>query len=134
MQADRTPPATTMKTHLHEVRRFEFFFPRLDTQILVEELAGHVIIRATRNSFSESRQLAFIRELAAEGFIPDEYRWLPRTQWDAHPGVRWRIDCTWLKLHPAQRTRSRRLMLSLIVGSMVTWFSLMGILLWPQPA
>lgn len=64
-----------MQTRTHYGRCFEFNFPGLDTLVKVEHFAGKVIIRATRNSFSQARKILFIHELAAEGFIPDNFCW-----------------------------------------------------------
>ena len=60
-------------------QRYEFSFPDLDTLVQVEERAGAVLVRATRDTFSSARKEYFIRELAAEGFIPDEFQWFHLT-------------------------------------------------------
>jgi hypothetical protein len=79
-----------------DFRRFEFSFPALDTELQVELRDDEVVIRATRDAFTEDRKAAFIHELASEGFIPDEYLW-----YSAFEGrgsgqvVRWRIDPFW---------------------------------------
>src|SRR5436305_1633541 len=92
------PRATVdMKAHLDLLRSFEFRFARLDTLVLVEEKAGQVVIRATRNTFSDPAKLKFIHHLAKEGFIPDEFQWVWTT---SAPGVQWVVDYSWLTRHP----------------------------------
>lgn len=67
-----------MKTHAFAPRSFKSCFPSLDTLVLVEDLAGEIVIPASRNTFSGARKARIIRDRAAEGSIPDDYRWLPR--------------------------------------------------------
>jgi hypothetical protein len=75
-----------------EVRRYVFRFPHLDTVLQVDVLDDAVTIRASRNTFSKRRKISFVRELVAEGFIPDEFQWssLP----DAEPDypIQWLVD------------------------------------------
>jgi hypothetical protein len=111
-----------MKTRLDLSRSFEFCFPRVDTLILVEEKAGQIVIRATRNTFSEPARIKFIHHLAREGFIPEEFQWT----WNSSPpGLRWVIDHTWLAHHPRLAATSRRFMTWLLTGAAVTWIGLM---------
>ena len=46
MPTDTTPPHS-----------YEFYFPDLDTLVLVESAADDVSIRATRNTFSRQRKM-----------------------------------------------------------------------------
>src|ERR1700677_1863250 len=75
-----------------EARRYVFRFPPLDTVPPVDVLDEAVTIRASRNTFSKRRKISFVRELVAEGFIPDEFQWssLP----DAEPDypIQWLVD------------------------------------------
>jgi len=76
-----------------DFRRFEFSFPTLDTEVQVQACDDGVVVRATRDSFSEDRKASFIHELASEGFIPDEFLW-----YSAHgtgPLVSWTVDPFW---------------------------------------
>jgi hypothetical protein len=112
---------------------FEFCFPLLDhTQLRVVEEHGEVVVRATSNSFSEARKLAFISELAAEGFIPHEYRWggLAGVGSFGH-GVRRLLDSTWLELDQALIARTRRWTLRLLPPSTLLW-ALMIALVYPR--
>src|SRR5258708_19436005 len=64
-----------MRTLTNPSRQHEFYFPGFDNLVLVENRPDGVVIRATRDNFSEARKSFFIRELAAEGFIPDACGW-----------------------------------------------------------
>jgi hypothetical protein len=107
---------------------FEFYFPDVDTLLQVaEEPEGAVVIRATRDSFSDRRKSNFIRELAAEGFIPDSYRWLDRDAAPVAPGVRWLVDRTWVRLPVAALAETDRMIVRLLAGGFLLW---LGLLLW----
>ncbi len=77
MQANTLPP-----------RAYEFYFPERDTLVLVETTPAAVIIRATRDTFSEKRKRFFIHELAAEGFIADDFEWHSLAGTEFSRGVR----------------------------------------------
>ena len=100
-------------------RRFEFQFPDVDTRILVEDLENAVVIRASRDSFSEQRKQRFIRELAAEGFIADCFQWSCR-------GVRWLVDASCARPIRAITARTNRFMIRLFVCSVLLWLMLMA--------
>lgn len=108
-----------------KVSRFEFSFPQLDTLVQVEESEGKVVIRATRDTFTEGRRASFIRELAAEGFIPDQYRWTLLASYRGESGIRWLIDHSWLKLNEAMVARTRRFMVRLLLGAGALWLLMM---------
>jgi len=112
-----------MKSIPGEFRIFEFCFIELDyTLVRVEESAGDVTIRATADTFSNDRKIYFIRELAAEGFIPDHYRWFSLTGREAYNrGVRWLVDYSWLKLDEARIARTNRLVRRLILPVTLLW-------------
>ena len=111
-----------------EARVFEFYFPDVDTLVQVEELDGAVIIRATRDSFSERRKSFFVRELAAEGFIPDSYHWFSSDESPSFPGVRWRVDMSWVELPKAALAHARRFMLQLLAAGFLLWLILISAL------
>jgi hypothetical protein len=110
-----------VKTTSPQSRTYEFGFPHLDTLVLVEDHGSSVVIRATRDTFSEQRKIAFIRELAAEGFIDDSYRWFSLAGKESYFGVRWRVDFSWLELPAIIITRARRFMLGLQLGGFLVW-------------
>ena len=104
---------------------YEFYFADLDTLVLVESSPDEVIIRATRNTFSERRKNFFIHELAAEGFIPENYAWVSVGGPDFSRGVRWLVDLSWLKNQLPDPSVSRRFMLRLLGGAVLLWVVLM---------
>ena len=53
-------------------------------------------IRAALDNYSERRKALFIHELAAEGFIPDEYQFMTNTDSDSFFRIQWVIDTSWL--------------------------------------
>jgi len=108
-----------MKTHTQFNRRFEFQFPDVDTRILVEDLEDEVVIRASRDTFSERRKQNFIRELAAEGFIADCFQW-------SCQGVRWLVDASCAKSTETIAARTNRFMIRLFVCSVLLWVCLMA--------
>ena len=123
--SDGRPP---VKSTLVQPRFVEFAFPHLDTLIEVETNADRVIVRATRDRFSEPRKRSFIRQIAAEGFIPAEYEWAPIRSVPAEGAVQWMVDISWLKLTEAILAPSRRFMSQLLVGGVVMWLVEMTLL------
>lgn len=106
-------------------RFFDFCFINLDyTLVRVEEREGDVTIRATSNTFSRRRKMYFIRELAAEGFIPDERRFLLSDSEPCSQGVRWLIDESWVKLDHANIARNHRLVKRFILPLTLMWLML----------
>jgi hypothetical protein len=115
-----------MKSIPRESRTFEFCFRELDyTLVLVEKSADEITIRATADTFSNHRKICFIRELAAEGFIPDDYRWFSLTGPETYTrGVRWLVDFSWLKLDEALIARTNRLVRRFILPVTLLWLLL----------
>jgi len=103
-------------------RHFDFCFINLDyTLVRVEEFEGNVTIRATADTFSRQRKNCFIRELTAEGFIPDD-RWFPPSDPDpSSRGIRWLIDASWVKIDQALIARNHRLVKRFIVPLVLGW-------------
>jgi hypothetical protein len=117
-----------MKPKVHSDRSFEFYFPDLDTLVLVEDAEDRVIIRATRNSFSDRRKTHFIRRLAAEGFIPDHYQWTSSvdSEWSQ---VCWMVDASWVRVHKGNTVRTRRFMIRLLASMALIWLGIMAAVL-----
>src|SRR5947209_10934805 len=92
-------------------KQFEFYFPDIDTRVLVEEGEEEVVVSATRNAFSELRKTFFIRELAAEGFIPDEYQGFSGFGAVTWLRVRWLVDTSWVKANEVHAALARRFMM-----------------------
>lgn len=117
-----------MRTLANSPRQHEFYFPDFDNLILVENRTDGVVIHATRDNFSEPRKTFFIRELAAEGFIPDSYEWFSSSEPGAFRGVRWVIDRSWVGLHRKMTRRANRCMLYMLLGAGLFWVGLMSLL------
>ena len=112
-----------MPAHASRPRCFGFDFPRLDTQVEVETTPAGVVIRASRPTFSAARKACFIRELAAEGFIDEDYRWQPTDR------VQWVVDASSFMPGAACVARTRRLMLRTFFSAAGLWLMMMSILL-----
>jgi hypothetical protein len=109
-----------MKSLEEEPRCFEFSFPKMDTLLRVEESDGKVTVRASRDSFSTRRKISFIRELVAEGFIPDDYKWYLLADTESpFRGVQWRVDQSWLSLDEAAMARTRRSMMKILASAIL---------------
>lgn len=100
----------------------------MDTSLLAECSGDKVLIRATRNSFTERGKINFIHQLASEGFIPDQYQWLPNLN-SARSNVRWQVDDSWHKIPEAATLCARKFMLGLMASAVSLWFGLMLALL-----
>jgi hypothetical protein len=117
-----------MNPHALEPRSFEFYFSGLDTLVQVEDLAGKIVIRASRNTFSEERKARFIRELAAEGFIPDHYQWLAPAGREPAQGVRWLVDVSCFRPDKTLAAGTRRFMVRLLSSAALLWLLMMCLL------
>jgi len=118
-----------MRTLTDSPRQHEFYFPDLDNLVLVENRPDGVVIRATRDNFTESRKAFFVRELAAEGFIPDSCGWFSTSEACGFLGVRWIIDRSWVGLHPRVTRRTNAAMQYLLLGGGLAWLGMMSLLL-----
>ena len=116
-----------MKTTLVQPRTFEFAFPHLATHVRVEDYGHSVEILATRDTFSIPRKIAFIRALAAEGFIYDSFQRFPSGGATAGPAVHWLVDFSWREspATPTGRARLRKKML-LLLGLFLLWATLLA--------
>ncbi|HZL41886.1 MAG TPA: hypothetical protein VFD66_01240 [Verrucomicrobiae bacterium] len=94
-----------MKTRTHPDRSFEFYFPDVDTLLLVENSDDQVWIRATKDTFTERRKLHFLHTLAAEGFVPDRCQWISSFDASWLP-VHWAVDASWVRIGEAVSSSS----------------------------
>ncbi|HTT55980.1 MAG TPA: hypothetical protein VLW52_01835 [Opitutaceae bacterium] len=117
-----------MTARVLESQVFHFSFPAQDTLVQVEEIGEQVVIRASRDTFTESRRQGFIRELAAEGFISDRHQWPGVGTADGGRGVRWLVDPTCFLPGPAPAALTRRFMLRLLGGASLLWLVMIGLL------
>ncbi|HUJ43719.1 MAG TPA: hypothetical protein VLW52_08945 [Opitutaceae bacterium] len=117
-----------MNTSTTNPQIFDFCFPELDTLVQVEAADGAVVIRASRDTFSEIRRQRFIRELAAEGFIPDQYQWLGSAAPGIAGGVRWLVDASCFQPGPTRIAETRRFMFRLLGAGGLLWLLLISML------
>lgn len=113
-----------MKTQICTSRSFEFYFPDVDTLLLAEHRADKVVVRATKNTFSEQRKITFIHHLASEGFIPDYYQWLSNLD-PAWSNIYWCVDYSWLKTRQTTTPRTTKVMIGLLASAIALWTGLM---------
>jgi hypothetical protein len=118
-----------MKTCVEKPGCFEFSFPQLETLASVECMADEVVIRTSRNTLSEERKAAFIRELASEGFIPDHCYWL-HSGGDSMPcRVRWLVDPAWWMPDAESKARTSRFMFKVLATTALLWVIMLVLLL-----
>jgi hypothetical protein len=110
-------------------RDFQFYFPDLDNIILVEcHEDESLTVRASKNNVPDERKIFFIRKLAAEGFIPDNYQWFSGSM-DGSNGLRWIKDYSWLiKTQQAVVRKSNRAMGKMLVAAGILWVMMIRIL------
>src|SRR5947209_6567377 len=100
---------------------FDFYFPKFDNMILVESGEDEtVLIRATRDSFSDDQKAFFIRQLATEGFIPERFEFFTGSIGD-FTGIRWVIDFSWLEIPREVTRRSNRFMAKALGAAALIW-------------
>lgn len=96
-------------------KEFEFYFSDLDNMLRVQcGEDGRVIVQCTQDNVPEKRKTFFIRELAAEGFIPDEYQWFSGTTTESLR-VQWVKDWSWVKVPETMGGRSVKFLLAVFV-------------------
>jgi len=93
--------------------------------ILVENSEDSVVIRAARDNFSERKKVCFIRYLAAEGFISDEFQGFGKSGSRRTTSISWVVDQDPLKCEPAQLQRADRFMIQLFISASALWLALM---------
>ena len=87
--------------------------------IVVERKRETALTRAAQDNFSPRRKAFLIRQLAAEGYIPDQYEHF--TEHAPLPGLTWVIDRSLLFVGPAAKRRTRRIMRRVIAGGCLLW-------------
>jgi hypothetical protein len=105
--------------------KYEFYHNEPYNLILVEQNENGVIIRAAWDNFSDRRKAFFIKEIAAEGFIPDRYQWFSNFEENGYTGIRWVIDRSWLKVHPGPVQKARKFMFWMLLAGGFLWLLLM---------
>jgi hypothetical protein len=111
-------------------RDFQFYFSDLDNIILVEcHEDERVTVRASKNNVPDERKIFFIRKLAAEGFIPDNYQWFSGPM-DGSNDVLWIKDYSWLeKTQQAVTRKANRIMGPILVAACILWLAMIRVLI-----
>jgi len=105
--------------------KYEFCNNEPYNLLLVEQNESGVLIRAAWDNFSDRRKAFFIKEIAAEGFIPDRYQWFSNFEENSYNGVRWVIDRSWLKVHPESVVKARKFMFWMLLMTGFLWLLMM---------
>lgn len=106
----------------------EFYDFRTDNFLRVERILGQLVVRTMRDVPSEDERNYFLRRLALEGFIADQYRWPRQSYCLPADEVDWVTDVSWIGLgHQLKRLVARFWRPFLAT---TTLFSAMGLLAW----
>ncbi|MDB6123136.1 MAG: hypothetical protein JWQ71_2129 [Pedosphaera sp.] len=119
-----------MKAETSFPKRVTFHQKNPENFILVENNKNRAMIRAAFDNFSEARKVYFIKELAAEGFIPDHYQWFSDPDSDGYFGVRWIVDDSWLEVDRIGTLKTEMLCRRMLLLACILWVVLMSLLLW----
>jgi hypothetical protein len=95
--------------------------------ILVENNEDGVIIRAARDNFTERRKILFIRYLAAEGYICDEFQNFGKSTWRHSFSLIWAVERNWMKKAPAVLRGANLFMIRLLLAASILWLALMAL-------
>jgi hypothetical protein len=96
------PFFTAVKSTAPKQPSFDFYFGPLDALVRVEAVDDQVVNRATRDTFSAQRKASIVRELAAEGFIPDRYRRITAGAADGSLGFDLSVNCGFIMAPPCE--------------------------------
>jgi hypothetical protein len=114
-----------MRAKVQTARSFQFSFPDVDTQLVVEEAEDKVIVRATRNTFSPRRKIQFLRFLAAEGFIPDRYQRISNFDMEGLP-VCWLVEFSCARAQLSGPARTRKIVFRMLGWAVLLWLGLIA--------
>jgi hypothetical protein len=93
--------------------------------VQVEVIDESVTVRASRNAFNAQRRDSFIRELASEGFIPENNLWKSLT---GGRGIRWIIDRSWMGFDEMASAYGRRVGIGTFSGMLLGTVIMMALL------
>ena len=109
-------------------RRRKFHFVKFDSLVRVETRGGKVLVKTSRNNFSERQKAFFIRHLAAEGFIPDEYQAFSEKSSSHFPNLRWAVDTSWMQGVASFREQAiRQALCAVAIGGVIWLISLLPV-------
>jgi hypothetical protein len=96
--------------------------------IVVERETETVLIRAAQDNFSPRRKAFLIRQLAAEGYIPDRFEGF--TEDAPVGGLIWVIDRSLMFVGAEATKRTRRIMQRVIAGGCLLWLLELTLAFW----
>jgi hypothetical protein len=94
--------------------------------ILVENNEDGVVIHAARDNLSERGKACFIRYLAAEGFISDDFERFGKSGSRRTTSITWVVERDRAQRQPTRLERADRFMIQLFVSASVLWLALMA--------
>jgi hypothetical protein len=106
---------------------FEISTHNPENLVAVENEGGRVIMRAAYGNFSPRRKSFLIRQLAAEGYIPDRFDQC--SEFSMPSDLTWVVDRTLLEVGSAAIRRSRRFMGRLLLVSCFVWLAEISLVL-----
>jgi hypothetical protein len=113
-----------MRTKAALPQKVEFSIARPDNCISVEQQDERVVIRATRDNFSQREKSFFIRYLAAEGYIPAAYQWFAESDLEWSSCLSWIVDSAGLRANHSPKKALRQI-LWLVACVALGWLFLM---------
>jgi len=96
--------------------------------IVIERGRGTALIRAAQDNFSPRRKAFLIRQLAAKGYIPDQYEGF--TEDAPVGGLTWVIDRSLMFVGAEATKRTRRIMRRVIAGGCLLWLLEITLAFW----
>lgn len=99
--------------------KYEFYIQFPDNLILVETVNGNTVIRAAKDNFSEARKNAFIRWLAQEGFIADEYQYWNIS--NEFAGIEWEVEKQWTRTPVELTEKIRKAIYTVVILTTIVW-------------
>jgi hypothetical protein len=106
-----------MKTRSVVYSQFEITTLNPTNLIAIESSGGNVLVRAAKNNFSGRRKAFLIRQLAAEGYIPDRFQTF--TEDEPVAGLTWVLDRSLLEVGREATLRTGKFMRRMIAGGCV---------------
>ena len=96
--------------------------------IAIERARESVLIRAAQDNFSPRRKAFLIRELAAEGYFPEQYEEF--REYAPVEGLTWVIHRSRLFIGPEATRRTGRIMRRVLAGGGLLWLLEITLAFW----
>jgi hypothetical protein len=94
--------------------------------ILVENNDDGVVIHAARDNLSDCGKACFIRYLAAEGFISDEFEGFGKSGSRRTTSITWVVEQQRIQRQSTRLERADRFMIRLLTSASALWLALMA--------